>query len=1020
VRRIVPVPAMLALAATLVAPGPLAAQVPPDADWQTLETEHFRVTYPARLESLARRAAGVAEEARADLTGAFREPPQGRVEFLLTDHVDFANGFADVTPYSRIVVFARPPVDNFTLAHFDDWLELVITHELAHVVHLDVTGTLGRLLRAIFGRVPTAWPFFPQGTAPEWVVEGLATWYESALTGAGRVRGAAFPMLLRTAALDGGLETLDRASGASQQWPAGRRSYLYGSFFLDWLLQRHGEEKLDAFVEALAGQWVPYRLNAAAEDAFGESFAAAWEEWVQQVENEARAWADTVASRSPGLPPLRPVTREGREALHPRFSPAGDRLFWVSDDGRTDSEIRALPAARLGAPAAEPVTGGGAGAARVTRVNGRATLAPLPDGGLLFAQWTRPDPWRILADLFLRDAQGALRRVTREARVEHPSVAPDGSWAVAIRNGGGRTDLVRVELPGGEVTPLVPSNDTLLWALPRVSPDGRWIAASRWRPGAHYDVVVLDAGSGALVREVTDDRAVDLAPAWGPDGWLLWGSDRSGVPNIYGVQLDGSGRAGPLRQFTDVTTGVAFPAIDPRGRWLVVSHHRRDGWDLASMPFDPARTRDPLPPAPAYRGPAPGAPGPRRAAPVEGESRGYTPWRTLTPRHWVPLFLPEAGGGGTGVIGPFLGMATEVQDLVGRHALDAALAVSVSDGSVDARVSWSWRGLGNPLLSLTGTQEWDAGGPFALERGGPVFLRERERRLSAALRILRPDWRAPASLTLSAGVTREERALVEPDGRASERARLARPSATLADLRASLSLSTARAHDLSLSAEEGFSAFARARWRPHVGLDPEARSVAGDDRSVREVLAQGRGYLSFRGWGWADHVLAGRISAGAAAGPGADGFWFDVGGAQGQGDPLTGLTLFGSSNLFFPVRGYVDGARSGRNAWSASVEWRFPLWWPNRGWGLFPVHLDRVHGALFFDAGNAWGPDWGVPGFRQPRAGPLTSAGFELSTRGLLLFQWDLRLRVGVVQALRDAPGSGAGTSVYIRFGPSF
>lgn len=1008
--------AAAALALLLTLAGPAAAQVPPDAPWRTLDTEHFRITFPAHLEELARRAGGVAEAARAELASAFREPPDERVELLLTDHVDISNGFARLAPYARVTVYARPPVDGSALIHFDDWMELVVTHELAHIVHLGVTGPLGRVLQGIFGRVPATWPFFPQQASPTWLVEGIATWYESRLTDAGRGRGTAFPMFLRTSALAGELESVDRASAPSARWPGGQRPYLYGSLFFDWLLERHGTESLNDFVDAVANQWVPFRLNAAAAEAFGESFSEAWELWTDEVGREAEATAEAIRARSPDLPEPELLTSGARRGLNPRVSRDGARLLWASADGRSDTrivevEVEVGPAGHLVEPG-EPRP--------VTRTNGLSTFDVLPDGGIVFSQWTLPDPWRIRGDLFVRSADGDLRQVTRSARLDHPSAAPDGSWAAAVRTGAGRTELVTVSLDDGTVTPLVVPSDTVVWAYPRVSPDGRWIAASRWLPGARLDVVVVDARTGDLVAELTDDRAVDLAPTWGPDGWLVWGSDRSGIPNLYGVRLDDEGRPGALRQFTDIVTGVAWPDIDPSGRWIHVSTHTHDGWEVARLPFDPARTRDPVPVDPRFEAEPPAPTRPINAAPVEAEVGPYRPLSTLTPRHWSPLALPEASAGGRRVLGPFLGVSTAAEDVVGRHALQLALALSTTDALLDGRLAWSWRGLGNPIASLALAQEWDAAGPLAAPDGSPLFIRERERRVEGRLEFLRPDWRAPASLTLSAGLTREERTLLDGDLRPTERFSLQRPAATLGDLRASVTLSTARRHELSISPEDGLTLFARGRWRPQLGLAPDERDVAGRDRSVREFLAQGRGYLSFSAWGWADHVVAVRGSLGMAGGPGADAFWFDVGGAQGQGEPLTGLSLFGGSTLFFPARGFVDGDRFGNRAWSVSGEWRMPLAWVNRGLGLLPVHLDTLTGALFADAANAWGPTLGIPGFEQPRLDPLVSVGVELDARVVAVYSTRLQLRFGVAHALASEGAPGRGTSFYLRLGPSF
>ena len=161
----------------LASTGPARAQVPPDEAWRTITTENFRVTFPASLEALGRRAAGRAELAYDALARSFVDPPRGRIDLLVTDHTDVSNGFASVTPSNRITVFARPPVDDLSLGYFDEWLELVITHELAHIYHLDRAGTLGKVLRSVFGRSPNQWPFFPGRAVPTWIIEGLATWY---------------------------------------------------------------------------------------------------------------------------------------------------------------------------------------------------------------------------------------------------------------------------------------------------------------------------------------------------------------------------------------------------------------------------------------------------------------------------------------------------------------------------------------------------------------------------------------------------------------------------------------------------------------------------------------------------------------------------------------------------------------------------------------------------------------------------------------------------------------------------
>ncbi|NNF39643.1 MAG: hypothetical protein HKN71_13310 [Gemmatimonadetes bacterium] len=1004
----------------------LAAQSPPpDEAWRNIETPHFRITFPASLEPLGRRAALIAEDARARLVEAFMEAADGRIDLVLTDHVDVSNGFASVAPRRRVVIYARPPIDGQALAYYDDWLDLVIVHELAHILHLDRAGGPGRLLRGLFGRVPAAWPFFPGLATPRWVVEGLATFYESALTESGRVHGSVFPMYLRSAALAGRLEGIDQASGQSAVWPDGQRPYLYGSLFFEWLLERHGEEHMREFVEAVAGQWIPYRLNSAARTAFGESFTEAWAVWAGEVQREARRLADVIETRSPSLPRPEPLTSGLRQATFPRVSPDGSTWAYAHYDGRSDTQLRVV----------RPD-----GSHRSIRTNGSAAFDWLPDGGLVHGEFELEGPWRVRTDLVIHSADGARRRLTRGARLDHPSAAPSGDWVAAVRTREGFTDLVRVDLADGAVRPIASGSDSVHWAFPAVSPDGRWIAASRWSPGGLFDVVVVDATDGRVVVRLDPVRAVDLSPTWSPDGsWLVWVSDRSGIPNLLAARVDpAAGSVGEVRQVSDVVTGVAHPSVSPDGRWIHLSLYGAEGWDVARVPFRPDDWRDPVARAVvgagvvAEAGRVSGVSGPAgaqgggsdgvrpRFAAEELDALEVGPYRSvrsLRPRYWEPLLLPDVSSRGTRVMGPFVGAGTRIFDVVERHTLAASAAVAVDRGKVAAAAGYTWAGWGNPLFSLTASQNWDAGGPFTAGEGRSVFIEERERRASAALTLLRSRWRSNVALTGSAGVVWEDRTLLDADDlRPSDDFRLTRPASRLGDLRLSASVSTARGHALSLSAERGVSLFVQARTRPQLELADSLSGVAGFDRSVDEVIGQARAFASFRAWGWTDHVLALRLAAARAGGPGADAFWYDAGGAAGQGEPITGLGLFGGQGLFFPIRGYDDGDRSGSRAWVASGEWRFPIWWVNRGWGVVPVHLDRFHGALFADVGNAWGPELPLPGYMNPRRDALASVGAELRLDALVFFTIPLHVRVGLASPLIG----DAAARFYLRLGPSF
>ncbi len=995
---------------------PAEAQVAPDDPWRTVETEHFRVTFPAGLEPLAARAGVRAEAAYSQLSRDLVPIGAGRVDILLTDHVDVSNGLAGMSPWRRILIYARPPTDAAGLQYFDEWMELVVTHEMAHIAHLDHQGTLARITRTIFGRPPASWPFFPNAMVPRWTTEGLATWYESNLSGAGRVKGTDHQMVVRTAALEGTLEDLGQAGGDSPVWPGGNRYYVYGGQFLADLVARQGEDGLPGFVEAISGQWIPLRINSASREGFDQSFSQAWTDWVEGEESHADATVERLTRTTPATEPviLEPT---GWEQLYPRI--LGDGVVFSRADRRADPQIRQWT------PGSGTDGSGGTGR-KLLRTNGLSTLDTGTDGTVVFAQLEYLDPYRIRSDLYVRSPDGQVRRLTRNARLSHPSIAPEGDRVVAVQEGEGTNRLVLVDLPSGELVPLTPFDAEVHWTMPSWSPDPGRIAVSRWVPGGLWDLGLIDPDTG-IWTPLTRDRALDMSPTWTPDGHtILWASDRTGVPNIFAVTRSQGGGWSPPKQVTNMLAGAATPATD--GEWLYFSAYGADGWDMGRIPYDPRTWFEPQETDPRFLGhrrtpppfdddSSPAATGPGTAPDTSSEAPEYRALRWALPRYWLPLYTSGEENRGTRILGRGVGAFTGGTDLVGRHAWDASLIWRPDGGLTDWRLGYTFAGLGTPVLGASVAQRWDAAGPFGLPSGDeiiPVSLEERERSAGVSVTLPRPRYRTFSSATASASLVRSETRVRQIGGDLLPSGILRRPLQTLGQLGLYAVFANHRSHPFSVSREDGVRLEVRGRVRQDLTVADSLTGVVGWDGSFDDLFGRASGYWAFDGPGFASHVLAGRISAGYAQGAGADAFHFDLGGATGQGIP--GLNGLGGTSLLFPLRGYASGVRNGSRAVSASAEYRFPIAILHKGLGAFPLHLDRLMGDLFIDAGNAWGPELGVPGFQNPWNDWLLSAGGEVRLRLTPFWAGGLDVRAGLAFPLVDGDGAG----FYLRLGPSF
>ena len=113
-----------------------AASYPPEYRFRTITTEHVSVHFHQGDEAMAREAAAIADEILA-LHEARYGTRVGRVQLVLVDSDDLPNGFASPLPYPLVTIRAVSPDGSDDFGNHEGWLRLVLTHELAHSVHLE-------------------------------------------------------------------------------------------------------------------------------------------------------------------------------------------------------------------------------------------------------------------------------------------------------------------------------------------------------------------------------------------------------------------------------------------------------------------------------------------------------------------------------------------------------------------------------------------------------------------------------------------------------------------------------------------------------------------------------------------------------------------------------------------------------------------------------------------------------------------------------------------------------------------
>jgi len=686
-------------------PYSLSAQVDPTGHWITLETAHFDVHTRAEYRDVALRAAGEAEEAWTAYA-AIIAPPRSRIDLVVADNADEANGYATTYPRPRIVIYLMPPAGDLELEAYDRWLRLVVTHELAHIFHLDLARGWWGVARMILGRAPF---LFPNLYTPPWMREGLAVFYESRLTNGGRLGGAWFSAVVNAAAAEDRAMPLDQASTASPRWPAGHAAYAFGSRFMDEAAARFGDSVVAGYATGLAVKPIPYlQLGAAWRKAAGEGLAEIW---------------DSAQARRPVAPTDgrtdRPIEIVGglRTVVAPRVSPDGSRILLALDNGR--DAMRLVEIRRDSGTIR-----------RVARLNAASGIAWTAEGGALVSQLEFTDLYTMRDDLWSIGPAGDERRVTHGQRLREPDVASDGA-VVAVRVAAGRTELSWRVGESERWQVLAAAGPGVDWASPRFSPTGRLIAAVRVEQGWH-DIVLLDR-TGAIVRTLTRDSVADLAPAFTPDGqWLVWSREIDGVPQIVGVQFSADGQVTGSAQFTDEPFAAYAPG--PANDTLYYFSYHAAGFGLARVPL--AAMPWTLPDLPGSV--APGLPSPGTVIRAE---HPYRSLRSALPHYWLPQFYSEPGGS-------WIGAFSSGSDALERHAWAASLMAGLGSvgGQWHGQIAWLQAGPGHALVDASASHTPQLATSGCCDPDDAVH---------AGLSLVRRRWRSQSLVRFGAEYARE-------------------------------------------------------------------------------------------------------------------------------------------------------------------------------------------------------------------------------------------------------------------------
>lgn len=917
----------------LVCPAPVRAASDPSLVWKTLETPHFRVTYHSGLEEVAQHVASICEGIHDEMRGSLGWTPGLKTEIALADVSESANGSASALPYNAIRLIVTAPEDMSPLGDVDDWYLELVTHEYTHILHTDNIRGLPAIVNAVLGKTMA-----PNQVQPRWILEGLGVYFESARTSAGRLRNSQWDMFMRTDVLGDNIATLDQLSNIVRRWPQGNLYYLYGSYFIQWIAQRYGEETLRKISADYGKQLVPWGFNRSVRRATGKTYVELYPEWIASMKKRYGEQAASV--RAAGIREGTRLTHNGQVARYPRWIPKSSwpehagGLLYFREDQRIRPGLWALPVKRSESGAVVDVKKSEKKAEHIARMNGESVSSFTPDGAVVFGAQEFYKNVFLFGDLEKMEPRkkssfglpdGGRKRLTHGLRAADPSVSPDGRRIVFnINRAGTRTvhiaDLTSDGIEG--MRPLVPTGFMEQAFTPRWSPDGTHVAYSVWRRGGFRDIRYVDVRDGTW-RDITSDRAVDGAPSFSVDGrFLFFHSDRTGIMNVFAWEV-GTER---FFQVTNVVAGAYMPEQSPDGKTLAYIGYTTAGFDLFAMALDESKWTV----APAYvdnRPPVPVVPEKR------WPSKPYSAWSTLLPRRYG-VQITE------GSFGRAFILSAAQADLTGFHSVSTNLVVEQEKPELQGSLAYTY-----------GRLPFDAGfsvfrsitprGGFALGSYRPTVVQETAG-FASSISYTQSAAADSRSYVVSHSVGRTATELPFPTDRFDPYETPAFPSRGLTStLHFGYSYTNAERYLWSVGNERGYSlGLAFDLTDPALGSDFSGFVTNGD-------------FTAYTLMPWLKHhSLAFHAGAGTSGGtfPGRGAFFVGSFVDLPVIDSVRNVLIQGGITL----RGYPSVIQAGRSYALGNLEYRFPIVNIDRGPSTLPFFINRINGNVFLDYGSAF------------------------------------------------------------------
>lgn len=556
---------MLSSPTLLFAQLPDMQQNPPSLKWKQFNTPHFRIIYPANMESEGLRTANTLEHIY-QVEGASLERNPKPISILLQNQNAISNAFVTIVP--RRSEFFTLPSQDYNFIGTNDWLNLLMVHEFRHVVQYEKSKSgFNKFVYNIFGNL--ALSGLGSVSVPNWFWEGDAVGMETALSPSGRGRIPNFDLLYRTNLLERGAFTYNKAHLRSlkNQVP---NHYVLGYLFTTHIRKQTQNGKIwSPITQKAFGQSIlPFTFSNSIKKYTGKYVVKTYQSmnqsldsmWRKQIENLSVTEVNIVTQRK---------SKVYTDYEFPQYLSDGSIVALKSGLG----DIQTLVKIDKEGKESKLFTVG---------IFADQVMLSVAQNKVIWNEFEFDPRWQMrsyrVIKIYDTETQ-KLKVLKRKTRLSASAFSPDAKMVVSIDNATeGTMQIVLLDAATGAEIKRFENPENHYFGMPRFADNGKEIVFLRTDRLQGKTISLLNIETGEN-KNLFPFGTENLGHPVKVKNLVYYNSPYNGIDNIYVFDLETNQQF----QVTSRKFAAYNPCISADGKMLLFSDFSKDGMNIATM-----------------------------------------------------------------------------------------------------------------------------------------------------------------------------------------------------------------------------------------------------------------------------------------------------------------------------------------------------------------------------------------------------------------------------------------------------